>query len=233
MARLDVRGLRREQILDAAERLVLKHGWPEVTFARLCEEADVTNGVLTYHFKDKNDIEQALWERVNERWFRKLEERFASAVSVRDVMDAYTREALAGNDADLEVYYLLLIDQMAQAIYDPEVANRLQTKFARSRRFLATQLEQIDGLSGVRDLSIATTVVRAVQLGAVLSRASLGIPKSSTFAAEISRLLTDYLTDTGDASTGTRANARGRLAARTSQRTRARRPSRAARQTVP
>jgi AcrR family transcriptional regulator len=199
MARLDVRGLRHEQILDAAQRLVLKHGWAEVTFARLCEEADVTNGVLTYHFKDKDDIEQALWERVHERWFRKLEERFASAVSVREVMNAYTREALAGNDADLEVYYLLLIDQMARAMYDPEVATRLQAKFARSRRFLETQLERFADVSSARDLSTATTVVRAVQLGAVLSRAGLGIPRSSKFAADIARLLADYLTDAGGA----------------------------------
>src|SRR5437773_5603432 len=103
MARLDIRTIRRDQILDAAEQLVLKHRLAEVTFARLCEEADVSNGVLTYHFKNKTDIEQALWERVNERWFRKLEERFASAASVREVIDAYTREALTGNDTDLEV----------------------------------------------------------------------------------------------------------------------------------
>jgi AcrR family transcriptional regulator len=167
--------------------------------ARLCEEADVTNGVLTYHFQNKDDIEQALWERVHERWFRKLEERFASAVSVRDVMNAYTREALAGNDADLEAYYLLLIDQMARAMYDPRVAARLQAKFARSRQFLETQLDRFGDVSGARDLSTATTVVRAVQLGAVLSRAGFGIPKSSTFATEIARMLADYLSGTGDA----------------------------------
>ncbi|HEX6510833.1 MAG TPA: TetR/AcrR family transcriptional regulator [Chloroflexota bacterium] len=194
MARLDIRGMRREQILDAAERLVLKHGWADITLARLCEEADVTNGVLTYHFKDKEDIEQALWERVNKRWFALLEERFTAATSVREVIDTYTHEALTGNDRDLEVYYLLLIDHMARAIHDPEVAARLQAKFAHAREYWTSQLQRVGDIAPGLDLATAAGVVRAVQLGAVLSRAALGIPKSSAFAAEIARLLNSYLT---------------------------------------
>jgi len=206
VARLDIRGLRRDQILDAAERLVLKRGWAATPLARLCEEADVTNGVLTYHFKDKEDIEQALWERVNERWYRKLADRLAGATSVWDIIDTYTHEALAGNDKDLEVYYLLLIDFMSRAIYDPEVAARLQAKFARGRESLASHLERVGDLSPAIDVATAAAVVRAVQLGAVLSRAALGIPKSSKFAAEISALLNGYLTGS--------ANAGAELAAR-------------------
>jgi AcrR family transcriptional regulator len=190
---LDIRGIRRDQILDAAERLVLTRGWADSTLARLCEEADVTNGVLTYHFQNKDDIEQALWERVNERWIQKLEERFASAVSVRDIIDAYAHEALAGDDKSLKVYYLLLIDHMARAIHDPEVGARLKAKRERFRKMLVSHLRRV-GLHPPRKAGTAATVVQAVLLGAVLSRAALGIPVSSNFADEIAQLLNRYLT---------------------------------------
>jgi AcrR family transcriptional regulator len=199
MARLDIRGIRRDQILDAAERLVLKRGWADSTLARLCAEADVTNGVLTYHFKDKEDIEHALWERVNEHWFRKLEERFAAAESVQDIIDSYTREALAGDDKGLKVYYLLLIDHMARAIHDSEVGARLQVKRERFRKLLESHLRRL-GLPPALDVATAAAVVQAVQLGAVLSRAALGVPMSSKFAEEIVQLLNRYLTATNGTS---------------------------------
>lgn len=194
MARLDIRGLRREQILDAAERLVLQRGWAETTLARLCEEADVSNGVLTYHFKDKEDIEQALWSRVRERWFRKLEDRFASAERLDEVFRVWVHEALEGDDHDLEVYYLLLIDRMSRAIYDPQISASLQDEAAWSRERLVAQWKRLGGVSDALDLPTAAAVVRAVHLGAVLSCAALGIPKSGAFATEVARLVTGYLT---------------------------------------
>jgi AcrR family transcriptional regulator len=190
---LDIRGIRRDQILDAAERLVLKRGWADSTLARLCEEADVTNGVLTYHFQDKDDIEQTLWERVNERWLQRLEERFASAVSVQDIIDAYAYEALAGDDKSLKVYYLLLIDHMARAIHDPGVGARLKAKRERFRKMLVSHLRRV-GLAPPPEVGTAAAVIQAVLLGAVLSRAALGIPVSSNFADEIAQLLNRYLT---------------------------------------
>jgi AcrR family transcriptional regulator len=190
---LDIRGIRRDQILDAAERLVLKRGWADSTLARLCEEADVTNGVLTYHFQDKDDIEQTLWERVNERWLQRLEERFASAVSVQDIIDAYAYEALAGDDKSLKVYYLLLIHHMARAIHDPGVGARLKAKRERFRKMLVSHLRRV-GLAPPPEVGTAAAVIQAVLLGAVLSRAALGIPVSSNFADEIAQLLNRYLT---------------------------------------
>lgn len=194
MARLDIRGMRREQILDAAERLVLTRGWSEVTLARLCDEADVTNGVLTYHFKDKGDIERALWKRVTERWYRELEARFAAAQSVGEILDILTRATLVRNDRNFEVYYILLIEEMARAIHNPEARARLQANFNHSREFLWSHFARFQDLATDRDMETAGTVLRAVQLGALVSRAALGIPQPDAFADELARLLNGYLT---------------------------------------
>lgn len=48
--------MRREQILDAMEPLVARQGWEHTTFAEICRAAGISNRVLTYHFKDKDDL---------------------------------------------------------------------------------------------------------------------------------------------------------------------------------
>ena len=52
MGRVDVHAIRREQILSAAERLLARKGWSKTTFADICKEAGISNGVLTYHFPE-------------------------------------------------------------------------------------------------------------------------------------------------------------------------------------
>src|SRR5258708_23947514 len=79
MGRVDVHAIRREQILASAERLLARNGWAGTTFADICKEAGISSGVLTYHFKDKDEILLAGLEKVSrtsqDRFFSLLQEQ--------------------------------------------------------------------------------------------------------------------------------------------------------------
>jgi AcrR family transcriptional regulator len=54
--RIDITAIRRQQIIDAVRRIIAREGLAAVTIARIAEEADVSRGVVTYHFERKNEI---------------------------------------------------------------------------------------------------------------------------------------------------------------------------------
>ena len=47
---------RRQRILDAAQRLLRRHGWRGITLIRIAEEAGVTPAGLLHHFKTKEQL---------------------------------------------------------------------------------------------------------------------------------------------------------------------------------
>jgi AcrR family transcriptional regulator len=56
----DLRSLRRAQIIGAARAIVAKSGLEALTFAELERQLGYTRGVVTYHFKNKDEIVDAL-----------------------------------------------------------------------------------------------------------------------------------------------------------------------------
>ena len=54
--RIDITAIRRDQIIDAARQIIVAEGINAVTIARIAEQADVSRGVVTYHFTDKQEI---------------------------------------------------------------------------------------------------------------------------------------------------------------------------------
>ena len=55
--------VRREELMDAAQRLFLRHGVPPTTIEQITAGADVAKGTFYLHFDSKEDIIDALGER--------------------------------------------------------------------------------------------------------------------------------------------------------------------------
>jgi AcrR family transcriptional regulator len=55
-ARIDINAIRREQVIEAVRRIIVRDGLDAVTIARIAAEADVSRGVVTYHFEHKEEI---------------------------------------------------------------------------------------------------------------------------------------------------------------------------------
>jgi len=59
--------VRKNEILDAAEALFAQKGFEETSISDIIEKVAVARGTVYYHFKSKEDIMDALIDRVNNR----------------------------------------------------------------------------------------------------------------------------------------------------------------------
>lgn len=66
---------REEQILDAAERLLLRWGYRKSTVDDVAREAGVGKGTIYLHWKDKNQMFQAVLWRASRQAIRAMQER--------------------------------------------------------------------------------------------------------------------------------------------------------------
>lgn len=69
----------REQLMDAAEALILDHGFAGTSVDRIIEDAGVTKGTFFYHFDSKRELAHALVERYSRLDLEHLETNMARA----------------------------------------------------------------------------------------------------------------------------------------------------------
>src|SRR5688572_13226100 len=172
MPRLDVRSIRRDQILDAAERLVARRGWAQTSFAEICREADVSNGVLTYHFTDKDDLFLALFERSAGRWRDHLEVGLCGGCgAARDRIGVLFAEAAEKAERE-RALYLLLLHYLSEAPDHPEIAARLGALFGDMRARIGPELAAADGGLAC-DPAAGAALIQTVLLGYMIGRVTL------------------------------------------------------------
>ncbi len=193
MSRVDVRAVRREQILDAMEPLVARQGWEHTTFAEICRAAGISNRVLTYHFKDKDDLLFAVLERM----VRRVRENFGPLLP-KGTPVAERLAFMLGNAAishEKQQLSLLFLHLMAQAATRPEIAARLHDFFRDQRTHLADDLARDAAAGRIRDddPESAAALIQSLILGVMLNRAVFGITISPerTLAMMLAFLHTD------------------------------------------
>lgn len=199
MSRVDVRAIRRNQILDAAEQIVAEQGWTQTTFADLCRQADVSNGVLTYHFRGKDEILFALFQRMVGKYRARyipdlegaepLEERIARAL--REVVFQHSDQPCN------RLSSLLMVHMLSEAAHRPAIAEQLRAEFAKTRARLANQVQAEVERGAVRALEPDTTaaLIQAFVVGLTLARVALGPePFTGDLCAAASQMLHRYLT---------------------------------------
>lgn len=77
-------GRTRDRILDAAEALVIAHGFHATTLDAILTDADVSKGAFFHHFESKDALGQALVTRYAERDAGVLEEFMTAAEAETD-----------------------------------------------------------------------------------------------------------------------------------------------------
>ena len=199
MSRLDIHAVRREQILAAAERLLARNGWSGTTFADICKEADISNGVLTYHFKDKDEILLAVLEKVSrtsqERFFSSLQEQ----TSWPDKLDLIVRSNLSSTEEERELSRLNL-HLLSLAAQRPEIAQRLRRTYAASMQRGQTEIERAieQGQIKRHDPAAVATTIQMLVIGLSFGSLMLDfIVPTEQLIDEVLALLRCYLgTDT-------------------------------------
>jgi len=175
MSRLDVRAMRREQILDAMEPLVARQGWEQTTFAEICRAAGISNRVLTYHFKDKDDLLFAVFERMVRRVRENFEPLLPEGTPVAERL-AFMLHNASGRHEKQQLS-LLFLHLMAQAAVRPEIAARLHDLFREQRARLGEDLARDAAAGRIRDddPESAAALIQSLLLGVMLNRSVFGI----------------------------------------------------------
>jgi AcrR family transcriptional regulator len=195
MGRLDVHTIRREQILAAAERLLARKGWTGTTFADICQEAGISNGVLTYHFKDKDEILLAVLENVsrtsNDRFFSLLQKQ----ASWLDKLELIVRSNLASTEAERELS-MLHLHLLSLAAQRPEIAHRLRQMYASSMQYAQVEIEQgieqgqIKRLDSAALAAVIQLLVLGMSFGSLMLDLTVPVEQLSD---EMLTLLRNYL----------------------------------------
>ena len=86
---------RRNEILDVAERLFCTNGYDNTSTNDILAEIGIARGTLYYHFKNKEDILDAMIARILDETIRKAE-RIALDESI-PVLERLTKTVLAAN----------------------------------------------------------------------------------------------------------------------------------------
>ncbi len=200
MGRVDVHAIRREQILAAAERLLARNGWAGTTFADICKEAGISSGVLTYHFKDKDEILLAVLEKVSrtsqDRFFSLLQEQ----TSWRDKLDLIVRSNLSSTEEQRELSRLNL-HLLSLAAQRPEIAQRLRLTYAASLQRGQAEIEQAIEQGQVKrhDPAAVAVVIQMLVIGISFGSLMLDLTvPTEQLMDEVLTLLRCYLGTDGE-----------------------------------
>lgn len=175
MNRVDVRGIRRKQILEATKRLVVEKGWTEISIQDICQEAGVSSGVVTYHFQNKDEIMFTLLED----FLGQIE-----ALSYRAVNGVYTPEEdistfmtiLTSLQETEPNFPSILIQLVAASLHRPEIADRLHRIFGKARQQKIDEWKAAGVVSEKGDDGLVlVSMLHSVILGVLLGSPFMGI----------------------------------------------------------
>ena len=129
---------RREEIVNACEKLYETFGFKEITLKEIGKEVPFSRPTIYNYFQTKEEIFLALLGREYERWIADLE-------AIRDGNDSLTKEALASMVAQSLSDRPQLLKLIAMNIYDMEADSRLEqlTEFKKIYRKLICTFETL------------------------------------------------------------------------------------------
>jgi len=159
-----IEDLRRKQIVDTAIRTIATRGFEHTTLNHIAEEAGVSTGVITYHFRNKDDlIEQSikkLFEAPNEYVIRRVEEQKSHRDRLRTYISATIRFNMENRDHCVALLYSF------SSITSQEHRQEVIVKHhAKIRRFLERILR--DGQTAGEFGRIDAAVLAQIIFGAI------------------------------------------------------------------
>jgi len=195
MNRVDIHPHRRQQIITGASRLLARKGWAATTFADICQEAGISNGVLTYHFKDKDEILLAVLERVSQtstdRFFSLLQEH----TSWQEKLKLIVQSSLSSTEEERELSRLNL-HLLSLAAQRPEIAQRLRQTYTSTMQRAQAEIEQAEEQGQIkrRDPAAVAAVIQMLVIGMSLSSLMLDLSvPTPQLIDEVLTLLRRYL----------------------------------------
>jgi DNA-binding transcriptional regulator YbjK len=181
---------RREQILEAALRLIGRSGRESITHRAVAEEAGVPLGSTTYYFKSRDDLLRQALEHVAadevERYGR-LGEDLRGVKSSHELADRLMDELVAAAAED-RVAYTAEYELWLEASRRPELREAAQSWCDAEQRAVAGALEELGSNDPRADASLVVATIDG--LGErVLAREEDPARAAEEFRPELRRLI--------------------------------------------
>ena len=128
----------RRALLDAAVRLVAERGWDAVTTRQIAERAGVNQGLIHYHFRSKDQLLHAAFERALRETFAEPGAALAHATDLRAAIADLVRGLEPGDE--MEPLALFSVEAMARGARDVEIRRSMAEMLAEFREQIAGRI---------------------------------------------------------------------------------------------
>lgn len=128
---------RRAEISDALLATMAEHGYAKASIKRIAEEADVTPGLIHYHFDSKREILLHLLDDIVDRQLDLVEGRIEEAATPTEALDAAVETFLAAGESARPDEVAAWVTINAEAIRQPEVREALSAALQEFRDLFA------------------------------------------------------------------------------------------------
>jgi AcrR family transcriptional regulator len=180
MGRKSLQAVRRSQILDACEEIVLEEGLASASPARVAGRVGLDRTTLHHYFRTRSGLLGGLVERIVDGYLaevREVQAERGSNADVAEILDFLLSPDFA------RPHYDRLVDEFSAASYeDAEVRKHLRRLFATLEEFtVSLLLKAVPNAAPERVRETAYTIYALIE-GAYLLRA-LGFPDDRLRAA--------------------------------------------------
>ncbi|GLQ30732.1 hypothetical protein GCM10007876_12110 [Litoribrevibacter albus] len=131
---------RREQILDAFERIILRDGYAKASQRKIAEEADLNQPMIHHYFSGQNELLDAFLARIISRYSQALNEFVQSneAPSLEQVISFVCSDDFHKISRQNEVFFCLI----GQGGFGDEMFQKLSSVYHRFLQEIICHLEQ-------------------------------------------------------------------------------------------
>jgi len=186
---------RKHEILDAAERLMLRQGYAATSMGAICADVGVTKGALFHHFASKEDLARAALAR----WIDKTLAPLAFALDPRSDDDPLKRlrflfDGLLKRGRSMETPGCLAgLFAMEQGLVNEEIRAQVARSFDQFRDSLERELNAAWSFHHGGDAppsnfnagSFATLILSSLQGSLLLGRVFPGQPETARVLDEL------------------------------------------------
>lgn len=101
---------RQQEIVDAARRLIIKHGSEHITVRRIAAETGISEGAIYRHFKSKKDILLLMVGNIEETWVADIEKSRVPGRTPLEVLDSTIKNRLSATEQRNGVSFLVIAE---------------------------------------------------------------------------------------------------------------------------